>query len=76
MDQATLTKRRIEACARQAQMNAKNHGGDNATAIMDLICAVMLLAKVSGGDPDDVIATAKGHARACVDDFFPEGKLQ
>lgn len=76
MDQATLTKRRIEACARQAQMNAKNHGGDNATAIMDLLCAIALLAKMSGGDFERLIAVAKNPARACVDDFFPEGKLQ
>jgi hypothetical protein len=75
-DEATLTKRRIEACVMQAQMNAKTVGGDNATAIMDLICAAILLTKMSGGDPDRAINAVKGSARAVVEDFWPKGRAQ
>lgn len=75
-DAATLTKRRIEACVKQAQLNAKNHGGDNANAIMDLVCAATLLIKMSGGDPERAMSAIKEPVRKVVSDFWPEGKVQ
>ena len=74
MDEATITKRRIEACATQAQMNARNHQGDNATAAADLMCAFVLIATKSGGDPDRALDAMWEKAKACVSDFFPDNK--
>jgi len=74
-DDATITKRRIEACAMQAQMNARNHGGDNATAAADLMCAFVLMASKSGGDPDRARLAMWEHAKACVADFWPDAKI-
>mgnify|MGYP000288904671 CR=1 FL=1 len=73
-DDATITKRRIEACAMQAQMNAKEHGGDLATAAADLMCAFVLLAVKAGGDPERAKAAMWSHAKACVSDFWPDAK--
>lgn len=74
-DEPTIIKRRIEACAMQAQMNARNHGGDNATAAADLMCAFVLLAVKSGGDPERARAAMWDHAKACVADFWPDAKI-
>lgn len=74
-DEATITKRRIEACVMQAQMNARNHGGDNATAAADLMCAFVLMAVKSGGDPDRARVAMWEHAKACVADFWPDERL-
>lgn len=76
VDDATLTKRRIEACVIQAQKNANNHGGDNATAAADLMCAFVLISVKSGGDPERTLAAMWEHAKAAVDDFWPKGKVQ
>jgi hypothetical protein len=74
-DQATITKRRIEACVTQAQMNAKTHGGDNATAAADLMCAFVLVAVKSGAEPEKARAAMWDHAKACVADFWPDETL-
>ena len=74
-DDATITKRRIEACVMQAQMNAKEHGGDNATAAADLMCAFVLIATKSGGDPERAKAAMWEHAKACVSDFWPNNEI-
>lgn len=73
-DIATVTKRRIEACAMQAQMNAKEHGGDNATAAADLMCAFVLITPKSGADPERAKAAMWAHAKACVSNFWPNEK--
>lgn len=73
-DEATLTKRRIEACVMQAQKNAQTHGGDNATAAADLMCAFVLIAVKSGADPEKARAAMWDHAQACVSDFWPDVK--
>ena len=71
MDDETLTKRRIEACARQAVLNATAHGGDKATAAADLMCAFVLIAHKSSADPERALAAMWDHAKACVADFWP-----
>lgn len=75
LDEAEITKRRIEACTIQAQMNARNHGGDNATAAADLMCAFVLISAKSGADPDKALAAMWDHAKACVSDFWPSGAI-
>lgn len=72
----TITKRRIEACATQALLNARNHGGDTATAAADLMCAFVLISKSAGAPPDIALKAMWDHAKAAVADFWPEGKLQ
>lgn len=72
--EATVTKRRIEACVMQAQMNARSHGGDNSTAAADLICAFVLLSVKSGAKADAARDAMWEHAKACVDDFWPDQK--
>ena len=74
-DEATITKRRIEACVIQAQANATSHGGDSATAAADLACAFVLLSVKSGADPDRAHAAMWEHAKACVSDFWPSEKI-
>jgi hypothetical protein len=74
-DETTIIKRRIEACAMQAQMNAHNHGGDNATAAADLMCAFVLMAVKSGADPERARAAMWENAKACVADFWPDAKI-
>lgn len=73
-DEATITKRRIEACVTQAQMNARNHGGDNATAAADLMCAFVLLSVKSGADAEKAHAAMWQNAKECVADFWPDAK--
>lgn len=75
-DDTTITKRRIEACVMQTQMNAKNHGGDNATAAMDLICALVLISVKSGADPDKMLNRAWDNAKLVVADFWPDVRVQ
>ena len=75
MDNATITKRRIEACVMQAQMNARNNGGDKATASADLMCAFVLIAVKSGADPDRARDAMWEHAKAAVADFWHEQKV-
>lgn len=72
---ATTIKRRIEACVMQAQMNARNFGGDNATAAADLMCAFVLVSVKSGGPPDKALAAMWDHAKATVADFWPEARV-
>ena len=74
-DDATITKRRIEACVMQAIANAQTHGGDNATATADLACAFVLLSVKSGADPDRAHAAMWEHAKACVSDFWPDAQI-
>jgi hypothetical protein len=74
-DDATIIKRRIEACTMQAQMNARNHGGDNATAAMDLICALVLITVKSGGDPDEMLKRSWENAKVVVADFWPDVRV-
>lgn len=73
---ATITKRRIEACATQALLNARNHGGDTATAAADLMCAFVLLSVNAGAPPDASLKAMWDHAKAAVADFWPKGKMQ
>lgn len=72
---ARLTKRRIEACVKQAQMNARTMGGDNATAAMDLLCAFVLICNKTGAPVDQVLVATIGHAIICVDDFWPKERV-
>lgn len=74
-DEATIIKRRIEACAMQAQMNARNHGGDTATAAADLMCAFVLLAVKSGADAERAREAMWDQAKAVVADFWPDVPL-
>lgn len=74
-DQATIIKRRIEASAMQAHMNAQNHGGDGATAAADLMCAFVLISVKSWADPDRARDAMWEHAKACVADFWPDAKI-
>jgi len=74
-NEATITKRRIEACVMQAQMNARNHGGDNATAAADLMCAFVLLSVKSGATADAARDAMWDHAKACVADFWSNDAL-
>lgn len=74
-DEITITKRRIEACATQAQLNARNHGGDAATAAADLMCAFVLLSVKSGADPEKAKAAMWDHAKVVVADFWPNETL-
>lgn len=74
-DSTTTIKRRIEACVMQAQVNARNFGGDNATAAADLICAFVLISVKSGGPPDKTLAAMWDHAKATVSDFWPEARI-
>ena len=73
--EAERIKRRIEACVMQAQMNARNHGGDNAKAAADLMCAFVLLAVKSGADPEVARAAVWKHAKAVVADFWPNERM-
>lgn len=74
-DKATITKRRIEACVTQAQMNARHHGGDNATAAADLMCAFVLLSVKSGARADAARDAMWEHAKAVVADFWPDKSI-
>lgn len=74
-EDATATKRRIEASVTQASMNAREHGGDNATAAADLMCAFVLISVKSGADPERARAAMWEHAKACVADFWPDAKI-
>jgi len=73
-DDATIIKRRIEAAVMGAQVNARNHGGDNATAAADLMCAFVLISVKSGADPEKALAAMWDHAKGVVSDFWPNGK--
>lgn len=73
-DEATIIKRRVEAAALGAQMNARNHGGDNATAAADLMCAFVLLAVKSGADPERALAAMWEHSKVVVADFWPDAR--
>ena len=72
---ATVIKRRVEACVMQAQVNARNFGGDNATAAADLMCAFVLLCAKSGAPPENAIAAMLDHAKATVADYWPEARV-
>lgn len=74
-DKATIIKRRVEACVMQSQMNARNHGGDNATAAADLMCAFVLIAVKSGADPEKALAAMWDNAKVVVSDFWPDAKI-
>ena len=63
-------KKRIEALAVTAQLNAQNIGGDNATAAADLMCAFVLISMRSGATPDKAIDAMRAHAVATCADFF------
>jgi len=75
MDDTTkLAKTRIEACAKQAQMNATNHGGDASNAAMDLLCAFILVTSKAGANPNNAMAAAWNSAMQCTADFFPSDR--
>lgn len=71
-DPTTLAKKRIEACATQAQMNADNHGGDASNAAMDLLCAFILVTSKAGSNPNNAMVAAWNSAMQCTADFFPD----
>lgn len=75
-DEATIIKRRIEAAVMQAKMNADLHGGTDATAAADLMCAFVLVSVSNGADPDRARDAMWNHAKACVADFWPQGRKQ
>jgi hypothetical protein len=74
-DEVTLIKRRIEACVMQAQMNAKNAGGDNATASADLLCAFVLISVKSGATPEAALNAMFENAKVIVSDFWPASRV-
>ena len=59
----------------QAQVNARNFGGDNATAAADLMCAFVLISVKSGAPPDKALAAMWEHAKATVADFWPDARV-
>lgn len=73
-DEATIIKRRVEASVLQAQMNAKEHGGNNATAAADLMCGFVLLSVKSGADPETALSAMWENAKVVVADFWPDAK--
>ena len=75
LDDAEKTKRRIEACVMQAQMNARNYGGDNATAAADLMCAFVLISVKSGAPPDAALKAMWENAKIVVADFWPDARV-
>ena len=72
---ATVIKRRIEACVMQAQVNARNFGGDNATAAADLMCAFVLLSVKSGTSPEKALAAMWENSKLVVADFWPDARV-
>lgn len=71
----TAIKRRIEACVMQAQVNARNFGGDNATAAADLMCAFVLISVKSGANPETALKAMWGNAKVAVADFWPDARV-
>ena len=71
----TITKRRIEAAVMGAQVNARNYGGDNATAAADLMCAFVLISVKSGASPEAALQAMWEHAKAAVADFWPDARV-
>lgn len=59
----------------QAQVNARNHGGDNATAAADLMCAFILISVKSGGDPERALKAMWENAKFVVADFWPDARM-
>lgn len=58
-----------------ASLNARNQGGDDATAAADLMCAFVLISMRNGGRPDVSVETMKPHAIAACKDFWgPKGR--
>lgn len=74
-DQAMLIKRRIEACVTQARLNAQRHGGDDATAAADLMCAFVLITTAVGADPERARDAMWESAKGAVADFWPTEKI-
>lgn len=70
-DSATIIKRRAEALVMQAQMNAKQNGGDAATAAADLMVAFVLLAVKCGARPEAARDAMWHNATVVVADFWP-----
>lgn len=68
-------KKRIEALVVTASLNARNQGGDAATAAADLMCAFVLITMRSGGRPQNAIEAMAAHAIAdCADFWGAEGR--
>lgn len=63
---------RIEALGTAAVINANNHGGDNATAAADLMCAFVLMVRRNRADPDRALAAMWEHAKATCDYWFDD----
>lgn len=63
-------KKRIEALVVTASLNARNQGGDAATAAADLMCAFVLITMRSGGRPEAAIEAMARHAIAACTDFW------
>ncbi|WP_146591974.1 hypothetical protein [Puniceibacterium confluentis] len=74
-DGATITKRRIEAAVIASQMNARNHGGDDATAAADWMCAFVLISVKSGADPERAFAAMWENAKAAVSGLWPDQRV-
>lgn len=74
-DEVTITKRRIEAAVMGTQANAFTHGGDNATAAADLMCAFVLLSVKSGANPEAALTAMWEHAKATVSDLWPDQRV-
>lgn len=65
---------RIEALGTTAVINSNNHGGDNATAAADLMCAFVLMVRRNRIDPDLALASMWEHAKATCDYWFDDGQ--
>ncbi len=70
---ADKIKARVEAIVAQSLLNAKQHGGDTATAAADVMCAFVLLCVGANGRPEKALAAMWDHAVATVGDLWPKG---
>lgn len=70
-----LIKARIGACADQARLNAHNHGGDDAEALNDLLCAFALICQQNGADPEAAIQSAWPHCQRAVTLIFKPAEV-
>ena len=69
-------KKRIEAIVAQAVTNATTHGGDNATAAADIMCAFVLLCVGCRSNPEKARDAMWDHALATVDDWWNTETIQ
>lgn len=70
-----LIKARIGACADQARLNAHNHGGDDSTALMDLLCGFVLICQQNRADPEQAMKNAWPQCQRAVAGIFKPNEV-